>query len=420
MKIITIKWHNISKYRIKGNKNLIIKLILDSEQYEYLLNYSKQFYKNHITSLTIKMRPGKEYSTIVLKLPNKVLSIGEILYPNIFKYWDVRKIFKKAPLNHPYLEKNTLILPDEEEIIYDYRKSNIYFPIDQQFFCAYHKNWTSLKYQDIDGRCISCNYLNGLLDEAKQISKKQQIPLKLDLNFQKDFQIDPNTINSNIYNPYPFESIFQYTPQSCFITGHPLKFNSGISGYKASLILKDSIKGYTQDNSILVSYAFSQMKKNFSLENCIQFIKRSFQNKIRIPNKNIPLNVKDLTKSQKKKLNDLRSICKRMDNNKSLNSDMDKITNQDILNLLSLQNYLCPIWKIPIEISYKSLNMISIDRKDHTLGHTMDNILITSHGGNSLRGNYFSLEEAQNFAWKAYNFLKDFQPDYPPYKGTKD
>tara|TARA_B100000989_G_C19365718_1_gene395210 strand:- start:226 stop:354 length:129 start_codon:yes stop_codon:yes gene_type:complete len=42
--------------------------------------------------------------------------------------------------------------------------------------------------------------------------------------------------------------------------------------------------------------------------------------------------------------------------------------------------------------------MISIDRKDHTLGHTMDNILITSHGGNSLRGNYFSLEEAQNFA----------------------
>ena len=95
MKIITIKWHNISKYRIKGNKNLIIKLILDSEQYEYLLNYSKQFYKNHITSLTIKMRPGKEYSTIVLKLPNKVLSIGEILYPNIFKYWDVRKFLKK-------------------------------------------------------------------------------------------------------------------------------------------------------------------------------------------------------------------------------------------------------------------------------------------------------------------------------------
>jgi hypothetical protein len=429
-----------------GNNNVTIKLLIDSDQYAFLLNFveDNSTVKNSKKLLNIRYRIYKNFTSIVLLVRTnnkKVLwTIGNILYTNGPKYWYPEKIMKQYPAKMPVKQDNVIIYPEEEEIIFDYRPENILLAssIDQgnfsevrslehgsllspevtntpdephNFYCAYHKGFAPIAELAVSSRCKECQYKWDIIDEARQWAKRRKLEFDLEWEVKDFIEIDDTekekSKNSTMINPGKLTNLYQSAPTHCYFSGTKLEYDKAGKGYKASIARLDSKKGYTADNCIVVAYAVNQLKRKYDWDDVINFFKGINQ---RRKNDSLqPDSSAGLNASHKRKLTSLVAGAIFGDKKGQRDADITKkdLSVETVFTLVLDTDYICKITNSSMYITTNDLYMVSIDRIDLDLSHNIENIQIISWGANSLKGSYFSTEETKKFINETYKFYKE-------------
>lgn len=432
-----------------GNSNIIVKLLINCDQYDKLLEYADinsamvNRKKNPKKLLNIKYRIYQNWTSIVLIIRNngkKVVStVGNILYIDGPKYWYPEKTMKQYPAKMPIKEGDVIIYPEEEEIIFDYRPENIFQKsiinqdvfseapegeddacsvasitneiLEQGFYCAYHKGYAPVEEQVVSSRCKECQYKWDIIDEARQWARKRKLEFDLEWEIKDFIETDDTekekSKNSTMVNPGKFTNLYQNAPTHCYFSGTKLEYNKAGKGYRASIARLDPDLGYTSDNCIVVSYAVSQLKKRYDWNAVINFFKNINQ---RSKNSLLqPDSFEILKTAHRAKLSKLINTAFETDKKGLKNVDIIKkdLSIETIFTLVLDTDYICKITNSSMYITTHSLYMISIDRIDLDLSHSIDNIQMISWGANALKGDYFSTEEAKKFINETYKFYKE-------------
>lgn len=425
-------------YRTIGNSNIIVTLLINGDQYDKLLEYADinsamvNRKKNPKKLLNIKYRIYQNWTSIVLLTRNNGIqtlsTIGNILYTDGPKYWDPQKTMKQYPAKMPMKKGGVLIYPEEEEIIFDYRPENIFQKSiiddnvfsepneileqeEREFYCAYHRGYAPIEEQVVSSRCKECQYKWDIIDEARQWARKRKLEFDLEWEVKDFIEIDDiekeKSKNSTMVNPGKFTNLYQNAPTHCYFSGTKLEYNKAGTGYRASIARLDPDLGYTSDNCIVVSYAVSQLKKRYDWNAVINFFKNINQ---RSKNSLLqPDSFEVLETAHREKLKRLQRGAFDADKKGLKNIDIIRkdLSIGTIFTLVLDTDYICKITNSSMYITTHSLYMISIDRIDLDLSHSIDNIQMISWGANALKGDYFSTEEAKKFINETYKFYKE-------------
>lgn len=382
---ILVSYFNVTS-RYVGNESIKIYVIINESQKEILMEYiSKNDPENFRDMPRILARIQKKSTAFVLRYGRRnKTSIAKLLYPDGPLYWDHDQMMINKPSKHPYLveSEDTTYLPDDEELIYDFRPENILISninknVERKFYCDYHKDYTPIENKATSDRCIECQYKYELL----RASAKQAKNLGLEFELKSDVDIPESEKeyykDSHFYSPKKLVNLYLCGPTHCFITGNEIKYSSNAKGYKASLTRIDPEKGYTEENSIIVSYAAALTKRNTTFDKTIDFYKNL--KKINKSDELQPLSYEDLTSDQIKKLRLLIYTAKNGDLEKGYKlEDSINHCNKSLFDEVLKTNYICAITGTSLYITKGSLNMISIDKIDFELPHSNDNIHIVS------------------------------------------
>ena len=175
-------------------------------------------------------------------------------------------------------------------------------------------------------------------------------------------------------------------PERCPVLNIPLLFDNKIKDKLSSPSVDriDSLKGYTKDNIIIVSYKVNMIKNNATIDQIEKLYNNWFNISCEFSDEDFKYSISKLIENAK-----TRSRIKKIEY--SLNKEDFKIPKE------------CPIFglKLASGIKHFQNESPSLDRIDNSLGYTKDNVRIISWLANKLKG----ISTYEEYS-KIYHFYK--------------